>query len=121
MQHEILNRGSQEPVIAHMDFYLNSKFYINQNTCYTSTNSSLKLDIYNKAAIYILERNLYFKLLLPSWMAGTAVRHNFERGSPKDHFCQVWFNLVQRRRFKGEKIKGKRHGLNKFAWKFKWR
>jgi hypothetical protein len=29
--------------------------------------------------------------------------HNFERDPPRDHPCQVWFNLVQwfqRRRFK---------------------
>jgi hypothetical protein len=32
-----------------------------------------------------------------------AVGHNFEREPPRDHPCQVWFNLVQqfqRRRFK---------------------
>jgi hypothetical protein len=31
-----------------------------------------------------------------------AIRHNFERDRPKDHPCQVWFNLVQQfqRRFK---------------------
>jgi hypothetical protein len=31
------------------------------------------------------------------------VGHNFERDPPRDHPCQVWFNLVQqfqRRRFK---------------------
>ena len=35
-------------------------------------------------------------------MEGGAVGHNFERDPPKDHPCQVWFNLVQRfqRRFK---------------------
>jgi hypothetical protein len=36
-------------------------------------------------------------------MEGGAVRHNFERDPPRDHHCQVWFNLVQwflRRRFK---------------------
>ena len=36
------------------------------------------------------------------WRAG-AVGHNFERDPPRDHPCQVWFNLVQqfqRRRFK---------------------
>ena len=36
-------------------------------------------------------------------MEGGAVGHNFEMGLPKDHPCQVWFNLVQRfqrRRFK---------------------
>ena len=26
---------------------------------------------------------------------GEAVRHNFERETPKDHPCQAWFNLVQ--------------------------
>jgi hypothetical protein len=34
---------------------------------------------------------------------GGAVGHNFERDPPRDHTCQVWFNLVQRfqrRRFK---------------------
>ena len=38
-------------------------------------------------------------------MEGGAVGHNFERDPPKDHPCQVWFNLVQgfqRRRFKYE-------------------
>jgi hypothetical protein len=32
-----------------------------------------------------------------------AVGHDFERDPPRDHPCQVWFNLVQqfqRRRFK---------------------
>jgi hypothetical protein len=36
-------------------------------------------------------------------MEGGAVGHNFEREPPRDHPCQVWFNLVQwfqRRRFK---------------------
>ena len=28
-------------------------------------------------------------------MEGGAVRHNFERDPPRDHPCQVWFNLVQ--------------------------
>jgi hypothetical protein len=35
-------------------------------------------------------------------MEGGAVGHNFERDSPRDHPCQVWFNLVQqfqRKRF----------------------
>jgi hypothetical protein len=34
---------------------------------------------------------------------GGAVGHNFEREPPRDHPCQIWFNLVQRfqrRRFK---------------------
>jgi hypothetical protein len=29
-------------------------------------------------------------------MEGGSVGHNFERDPPKDHPCQVWFNLVQR-------------------------
>jgi hypothetical protein len=29
-------------------------------------------------------------------MEGGADRHNFERDPPRDHPCQVWFNLVQR-------------------------
>jgi hypothetical protein len=36
-------------------------------------------------------------------MQGGAVGHKFERDPPRDHPCQVWFNLVQRfprRRFK---------------------
>ena len=40
-------------------------------------------------------------------MEGRAVGQNFERGPPKDHPCQVWFNLVprfQRRRLKCEKF-----------------
>jgi hypothetical protein len=28
-------------------------------------------------------------------MEGRAVGHNFERDPPRDHTCQVWFNLVQ--------------------------
>jgi hypothetical protein len=38
-------------------------------------------------------------------MEGRAVGHNFERDPPRDHPCQVRFNLVQRfqrRRFKCE-------------------
>ena len=41
-------------------------------------------------------------------MEGWAVGHNFERDPPKDHPCQVWFNLVQgfqRRRFKCESVR----------------
>jgi hypothetical protein len=41
-------------------------------------------------------------------MEGRAVGHNFERDPPKDHPCQVWFNLVQgfqRRRFKCESLR----------------
>jgi hypothetical protein len=36
-------------------------------------------------------------------MEGGAIGHNFERDPPRDHPCQVCFNLVQwfqRRRFK---------------------
>jgi hypothetical protein len=36
-----------------------------------------------------------------------AVGYNFERDPPRDHPCQVWFNLVQRfqrRRFKCESL-----------------
>jgi hypothetical protein len=36
-----------------------------------------------------------------------AVGHNFERDSPRDHPCQVWFNLVQRfqrSRFKKDEL-----------------
>jgi hypothetical protein len=29
-------------------------------------------------------------------MEGGAVGHTFERDPPRDHPCQVWFNLVQR-------------------------
>jgi hypothetical protein len=29
-------------------------------------------------------------------MEGRSVGYNFERDPPKDHTCQVWFNLVQR-------------------------
>jgi hypothetical protein len=41
-------------------------------------------------------------------MKGGSVGHNFERDPPKDHPCQVWFNLVQgfqRRRFKCESLR----------------
>ena len=39
-------------------------------------------------------------------MKGGSVEHNFEREPPKDHPCQVWFNLVQgfQRRFKCESL-----------------
>jgi hypothetical protein len=36
-------------------------------------------------------------------MEGMAIGHNFGRDRPRDHPCQVWFNLVerfQRRKFK---------------------
>jgi hypothetical protein len=38
-------------------------------------------------------------------MEGGAVGHHIERGLPKDHPSQIFFNLVQRfqrRRFKGD-------------------
>ena len=41
-------------------------------------------------------------------MEGGSVGHNFERDPPKDHPCQVWFNLVQgfqRRRSKCESLR----------------
>jgi hypothetical protein len=41
-------------------------------------------------------------------MEGGAVGHNFEMDPPKEHPCQVWFNLVQsfqRRRFKCESLR----------------
>jgi hypothetical protein len=41
-------------------------------------------------------------------MEGGSVGHNFEKDPPKDHPCQVWFNLVQgfqRRRFKCESLR----------------
>jgi hypothetical protein len=47
---------------------------------------------------------LYFKPECAKFeLEGGAVGHNFERDPPRDHLCQVWFNLVQqfqRRRFK---------------------
>ena len=41
-------------------------------------------------------------------MEGGVVGHNFERDPPKDHPCQVWFNLIQgfqRRRIKCESLR----------------
>ena len=41
-------------------------------------------------------------------MQDGSVGHNFERDPPKDHPCQVWFNLVQgfqRKRFKSESLR----------------
>jgi len=41
-------------------------------------------------------------------MEGGSVGHNFERDPPKNHPCQVWFNLVQRfqrRRLKCESLR----------------
>ena len=41
-------------------------------------------------------------------MEGAAVGHNFERDPPRDHPCQVRFNLIQRfqrRRFKCERLR----------------
>jgi hypothetical protein len=40
-------------------------------------------------------------------VCGGSVGHNYERDPPKDHPCQVWFNLVQgfqRRKFKCESL-----------------
>jgi hypothetical protein len=28
-------------------------------------------------------------------MEGGAVRHNFERDTPRDHLCQVWLHLAK--------------------------
>ena len=36
------------------------------------------------------------------WIQDGADGHNFERDPPRDHPCQVWFNLVQR--FRGENL-----------------
>jgi hypothetical protein len=46
-------------------------------------------------------------------MEGGSVGYNFERDPPKDHTCQVWFNLVlrfQRRRFKCESLRRTTNG-----------
>jgi hypothetical protein len=43
------------------------------------------------------------KIEISSKIEGMAIGYNFERDRPRDHPCQVWFNLVQRfqrRRFK---------------------
>ena len=40
-------------------------------------------------------------------MEDGSVGHNFESDPPKDHSCQVWFNLVQwfQRRFKCDSLR----------------
>jgi hypothetical protein len=52
----------------------------------------------------ITKNRNFFKLpKLLYWMEGVAIGHNFDRDPPRNHPCQVWFNLVQqfqRRRFK---------------------
>jgi hypothetical protein len=50
-------------------------------------------------------------------MEGRAVGHIFERDPPRDHPCQVWFNLVQRfqrRRFKCESLNLDIFGMQTF-------
>jgi hypothetical protein len=47
-------------------------------------------------------------------MEGRAVGNSFEREPPRDHPCQVWFNLVQRfqrRRFKYQAKNRKKGGM----------
>jgi hypothetical protein len=57
--------------------------------------------------------NMYYRIFYELWTFADfdwlcklekrePVWHNFERDPPRDHPCQVWFNLVQRfqRRFK---------------------
>jgi hypothetical protein len=49
-------------------------------------------------------------------MEGGAVGHNFERDPPRDHPCQVGFNLVQqfqRRRFKCESLRRSTDGIRR--------
>jgi hypothetical protein len=51
-------------------------------------------------------------------MEGGGVGHNFERDPPKDHPCQVWFNLFQgfqRRRFKCESLRRTMDGCQVMA------
>jgi hypothetical protein len=63
--------------------------------CFSVSQNELKLEI----SIFSNSGHL-------EWRAG-AVGHNFERDPPRDHPCQVWFNLVQRfqrRRLKCEKL-----------------
>jgi hypothetical protein len=45
-------------------------------------------------------------------MEGGVVGHNFERDPPRDHPCQVWFNLVQR--FRGEDLNSNGHQLHQY-------
>jgi hypothetical protein len=44
-------------------------------------------------------------------MEGGSVRHNFERNPPKDHPCQVWFNLVPG--FRGEDLNVKAYDVRR--------
>jgi hypothetical protein len=71
-------------------------------------------------------------------MEGGAVRHNFERDTPRHHlcqfgpyidaYCQVWFHLAklfQRRRLKYEKVDGRQvmailHMALWARWAKKW-
>jgi hypothetical protein len=39
--------------------------------------------------------NHYLKKQQPSWMEGGAVRHNFERDTPREPLCQVWTPLLE--------------------------
>ena len=51
-------------------------------------------------------------------MEGRAVEHKFEKDPPRDHPCQVWFNLVQRlqrRRFKCESLRRRTDGRQVMA------
>jgi hypothetical protein len=68
--------------------------------------------------MHILIKKITFKsgqiLTVATWQDGQLKKflflvtaailngHNFERDPPRDHPCQVWFNLVQR--FSEEKI-----------------
>jgi hypothetical protein len=67
--------------------------------------SSLCLNSSNLATFWLkIEQFWQFEeISIFSNSGGGAVGHNFERDPPRDHSCQVWFNLVQRfqrRRFK---------------------
>ena len=51
--------------------------------------------------------------------AERKISHNFERDPPKDHSCQVWFNLVQgfrRRRLKCESLRRTMDGRTDAKW-----
>jgi hypothetical protein len=53
-------------------------------------------------------KKLIFLVIAAILNEGGAVGHNFERDPPRDHPCQLWFNLVQRiqrRRFKCESLR----------------
>ena len=50
---------------------------------------------------------------------GGTVGDNFERDPPRDHPCQVWFNLVQgfqRRRIKCDSLRRTTDGCQKLTW-----